>query len=462
MPRSPNLLAFDRRNPRLAELPDDIMIEPIMGCNLRCPMCPVTELPGSMDGRGRKLMTMEVYTRIVDELSDKPRMIQLTVMGEPLLHPQIVEFIALGKRRRHRMSLITNGTRLSLEMSRRLLDAGLDVLVLSMDGFEKATFEGLRVGASYDAIVANLRGLSRLNAERGSPLRIEINYVVSSRTAGEREAFAREYGPLVSAINFNPIADLGGQFPIPLDLVVRGGDPRLDATQMPAWPRSPCLYLWSSMFISAEGRVMLCCNDFKLSSGLSTVEERPLLEIWRHEVGRLRQQHLANRFEAEPCASCSLNRVPAQITAADRLRFTRRERAHRLASALVPARMLPAAVAEPVGALDVPAPDTFLSGYAPVQGWAFARLGRTIEKLEVRIDGVALGAAEWGHLRPDVAAIHPGDGRTFSGFRYELDTRAVADGPHTIEISATDSRGRSVDFGRRSVTVANTDRNTAS
>ena len=66
------------------------------------------------------------------------------------------------------------------------------------------------------------------------------------------------------------------------------------------------------------------------------------------------------------------------------------------------------------------------------------------------------GTADWGHFRPDVAGRYPGDGRSFTGFNYRFDTRAVADGPHTIEIAAADSRGRALIFGRRSVVVCNT------
>ncbi|HEV3485149.1 MAG TPA: hypothetical protein VG106_07060 [Vicinamibacterales bacterium] len=51
MTSSLSRLQYDPRNFRMDELPDGIAIEPIMGCNRRCPMCPVPNATAAMDGR---------------------------------------------------------------------------------------------------------------------------------------------------------------------------------------------------------------------------------------------------------------------------------------------------------------------------------------------------------------------------------------------------------------------------
>jgi sulfatase maturation enzyme AslB (radical SAM superfamily) len=192
MSLSQSLIAYDRRDPRLRSLPDEVLIEPVMGCNLRCPMCPVTGAPDSMDGRTPVIMQFEVYRRIIEQLSDRPRHILLTIFGEPLLHPRIVEFVALAKQGGHNVHIITNGTKLTGELAVRLIEARLDVLTVSIDGLTRQTYERLRVGASRDRVLANLREFAGENARRKSGLRIEINYIVSPRTVHERDAFFRE------------------------------------------------------------------------------------------------------------------------------------------------------------------------------------------------------------------------------------------------------------------------------
>ena len=56
-------------------------------------------------------------------------------LGEPLFHPAIVDMVAQKQRiARCRVELITNGTLLSPQLSKDLIDAGLDMLWVSLDG----------------------------------------------------------------------------------------------------------------------------------------------------------------------------------------------------------------------------------------------------------------------------------------------------------------------------------------
>ena len=80
---SDGLLKFDRRDPRLNRLPDEVAIEILMGCNLSCPMCPVSGLPHSMNGRRETVMSAGLYQRIIDQISDRPRSVLLNVFSEP-------------------------------------------------------------------------------------------------------------------------------------------------------------------------------------------------------------------------------------------------------------------------------------------------------------------------------------------------------------------------------------------
>lgn len=462
MPLSRSIVEFDRRNHRLTELPDEIAIEPVMGCNLRCPMCPIADVPASMNGRTPVLMKPEVYRRILEQISDRPRSVLLTIIGEPLLHPKIVEFVKLAKDDRHHVGLITNGTRLTRPMVTRLIAAGLDVLIMSVDGLTKRSYEAMRTGARHEVVFTNLRALIAENAARGNPLRIEINYVISSLTEHEQDDFFREFSPLVARINFNPIADFGGQFEPPRDFMTESGDPRMVLRKSLAAPRWPCIHLWRGMFVSAEGRLMLCCNDFKLESGLPSVVERPLLDTWRNEMEQHRKDHVAGVFASEPCRSCRVNAVPVLMPAEEKQRVIDSERRRRIRRVLVPTALLSKRRKErrrledaPFGFLDFPLAGATLRGFVDVRGWALGCPGRGIQEVRVRIDGATVGTAHWGYFRPDVGETHPGDGRSFSGFDYTLDTRRLSNGAHVLEISVTDSASQVAEFGHRSFVVQN-------
>jgi MoaA/NifB/PqqE/SkfB family radical SAM enzyme len=454
MPLTESRLKFDRRDHRMDALPEGIAIETVMGCNLRCPMCAVPNPETEMNGRKVTFMPKARFQKIIDQISDRPRGVMLSLMGESLLHPNIVEFVAITKKAGHHAAMITNGTRLTRETSVALIEAGLNHLFVSVDGMTKATYEKQRIGGHYETVRRNVDDLLAANTERGNPMRIDLNYVVSVGTAPEKEAFYRAFSERVHTINFMRVTDWGGQLAIPEGL----GTP----VRNPGKERVVCFALWGTMFISAEGRAMLCCPDFRQESQLSTVDEKPLLDIWQTEVQEHRRRHVNDDFESRPCSTCHLNRVDVRIPSRTRAGMLRNQGFEQLWRRMLPGRFLPAAVLAardrkdvPFGHIDIPIAGSEISAIVDVLGWALPKQGFQIDHVDVHVDGAFKGRAEWGFPRADVGEMFPGDGHSFCAFSYVLDTRTLSDGPHTIEVVVVDNASRSVTLEARRVTVAN-------
>ncbi len=86
-----------------------------------------------------------------------------------------------------------------------------------------------------------------------------------------------------------------------------------------------------------------------------------------------------------------------------------------------------------------------LSGSIPVAGWAIDDI-TPITSVNVSVDGVLIGAANYNVSRPDVCAAHPtsascANGNSVVGYGYVLDTTQFADGPHSLQITASDPNG---------------------
>ncbi len=86
-----------------------------------------------------------------------------------------------------------------------------------------------------------------------------------------------------------------------------------------------------------------------------------------------------------------------------------------------------------------------LRGSTPVGGWAIDNI-TPITSVNVSVDGVVIGAANYDVSRPDVCAAHQtsascASGNTIVGYGFVLDTTQFADGPHTLQITASDSNG---------------------
>ena len=102
-------------------------------CNLRCSFC-------HGHRRAPRQMSREEFIQILDKLMGYTQYIYYHLMGEPLLHPQLPEFIALARERGFKSILTTNGTLLP-KRQEALLGAGLHKVNLSIHSFEEGSDE---------------------------------------------------------------------------------------------------------------------------------------------------------------------------------------------------------------------------------------------------------------------------------------------------------------------------------
>ncbi len=147
------------------EGPRKIYIEPTNRCNLDCRTCMRNAWDEPL---GR--MSISTFARIMDGvrlISPRP-VVFFGGLGEPLTHPDIVAMVAASKGLGSQVELITNGTLLTRSVSEQLIDAGLDMLWVSLDGATPESYADVRLGAALPQVLANLAGFR--------DLRLSINY----------------------------------------------------------------------------------------------------------------------------------------------------------------------------------------------------------------------------------------------------------------------------------------------
>ena len=68
-----------------------------------------------------------------------------------------------------KVELITNGTILNEKTARRLIDSGLDMLWVSLDGASEETYADVRLGAELPRILRNLRRFVKMRPANHYP-----------------------------------------------------------------------------------------------------------------------------------------------------------------------------------------------------------------------------------------------------------------------------------------------------
>lgn len=130
-----------------------LYIEPTSQCNLDCITCMHNDW-NEPSGR----MTDEVFASVIKGIREFAPLPDVFFggFGEPLSHPAIVDMIAETKALGGKVELITNATLLTAEMSASLIEAGLDMLWVSLDGATPQSFNDIRLGALLPRVLENM------------------------------------------------------------------------------------------------------------------------------------------------------------------------------------------------------------------------------------------------------------------------------------------------------------------
>ena len=102
-------------------------------CNMNCSFC---------HGHSRvpKQMSAEEFAHILEKLTDHTEYIYYHLMGEPLTHPQLYNFIELAGARGYKSIITTNGTLLSKRQD-DLLNVGVHKFNISLHSFEDGSLK---------------------------------------------------------------------------------------------------------------------------------------------------------------------------------------------------------------------------------------------------------------------------------------------------------------------------------
>lgn len=202
--------ALEQAGVRAADPPlRKIYLEPTAHCNLHCSTClrnSWEEKPGAMP--------LDLYRKLLADLQRTKTLetIAFWGFGEPLTHPDIAIMIQLAKERGYRTEMVTNGLLLDRPAAEALVRAGLDMLVVSLDGASPETHRLVRGEADLAVILANIRALQALKKEqkRRTP-DVGIEFVARRSNLAELPklpALARELdAQFVLVTNFLPYTE---------------------------------------------------------------------------------------------------------------------------------------------------------------------------------------------------------------------------------------------------------------
>ncbi|MCM1038208.1 MAG: radical SAM protein [Ruminococcus sp.] len=272
----------------LRELPLHLDIEASSLCNLRCTFC--DKLPLLQKNQLGNL-SFDTFKKVMDQFSEDPdeRLwgLKLSYRGEPLINKDVPRMVKYAKERGVLdIYFNTNGMLLTEDVSRKLIQAHLDRISISIDGTNTEEYEAVRVGAKLDTVLANIQTLRRLKEEYHVTYpKIRIQTVKLPELDLDKYVNTwKEYADEVAAIDFK-------------DESCRNTELRGD------WA---CPQLWQRMTIEWDGTIFGCNNDDMRGLCLGNVNERSIYDCWHDEkLMQTRKLHMEGKsHEIEDCNGC--------------------------------------------------------------------------------------------------------------------------------------------------------------
>jgi heme b synthase len=136
--------------------------ETTRNCNLACVHCRASATTGPHKG---ELDTSEAY-QLLDQIAEIAQPIIILTGGEPLLRDDIFDIAAYGTRKGLRMVMAPNGTLVTEDVAKRLMDAGIKRISISLDGSTPQSHDSFRkVEGAFEGAVNAMKIAQKVGLE---------------------------------------------------------------------------------------------------------------------------------------------------------------------------------------------------------------------------------------------------------------------------------------------------------
>ena len=274
-----------------------VFLDPSNVCNQQCSYCPT----GNRDlikkiGRKPEKMSFALSLKILTQLTafpDRIKTLRLYKDGEPLLNPDFPVIVAYAKSKNKfdQIDTTTNGTLLTPELSRHIIDAGLTKIFISVHPKNIANKDYIKQVAFFYFY----------SSSQGS-CKVFIKTAGDYLSADERKMFLDIYTDISDSIAIEHTAPCWPGFDVPgvnKETGIYGQ--KLESTGVKV-----CPYIFYSISINSNGTVTPCFVDWKPSLVIGDLNHDNLQDIWNGEkLKGIRLAHLLkNKNKIPICASC--------------------------------------------------------------------------------------------------------------------------------------------------------------
>jgi MoaA/NifB/PqqE/SkfB family radical SAM enzyme len=325
----PFLRIFYKITPFIIGYPQVLEIEITTRCNKKCIICEHTYWKEE-----NRDLTFEEFKKIISYFP-KLKWVNLTGEGDAFLNKDYFKMIEYLKKRDIFVSLVDSFDLIDENISRKIIELGVDTIYISFDAGTKETYEKIKVGCKFEKTLKNIKTLLLLKEKMNSPIpEIYFRYIINNLNLYEMTKFleivhslnTKLLGPgsrveFTGLLYFPEVEDLF--IPeIPQEIVdeVIQKAKELNIKVSFVHPSHPekllsmhYCFAWQEPYIMMGGYVLPCCavlmsnkREFLRKYSFGNVLEKSFKEIWYSERYKKFREMVINKREKVPilCAGC--------------------------------------------------------------------------------------------------------------------------------------------------------------
>lgn len=276
---------------------DYVHIESSTICNAKCRMCPHSTLTrkGTMD--------YDLFVSIVDQAVELGcQTFTLFRLGEPLLFPDLFQWMDYLRKKQVKISLYTNASALVPSISRKLKDYSdiFSDFSISFHGIDKESYESM-MGLDFDHVRNRIQEFMKDN-----PIKVNI-YSLTEDVHDQvyRNKFKALWGGMgFVGIGTTQFMEWGGS--------IEGLRTFRTMKEEGATVKIvPCIRVIHEIDVMYDGTVVLCCLDAHGEITFGNLRHDSLEKVLNHKLRQYYQEkHLSGDSEELPlCKYCSTKMV---------------------------------------------------------------------------------------------------------------------------------------------------------
>lgn len=285
------------------EFPSQILMDIAEVCNLACIHCPHPQFKQS-EHYGARYLDPTLNSKMVEEVrkhgQGKTQYIRYASNGEPLIHPKAYDMIEEAVTRSGvYVTITTNGTIMNEKRTRKLLQAGVHMIDISIDACSPETYARIRVNGDLDVTRENVLRVIRWVREQKASTKVVVSFVEQPQNTHETKEFESFWkGEGADHVVIRRLHSCSGA-KIDLAQLRRSENKAREV-------RRPCLYPWERIVINARGDLAFCPSDWVHGSYVTDYRQTTILDTWQGEFyRRLREAHLSSQYANHTfCGQC--------------------------------------------------------------------------------------------------------------------------------------------------------------